>query len=146
MEESGCETPDRGFLMVPQKTLPKKAATIALITASILIVTPHGGAEQKCASTPDLKIVGECFWVHGRMINANGGSVARIWKIGTRRILQVERELPKDLEKYMEGLNDEVYADFLVCPYSKEEPRAMQLVCVKSAKHVIYRKRSDQPR
>jgi hypothetical protein len=132
--------------MVPQKTLPKRAATIALIAASILMVTPYRGAAQKGASTPDLKIVGECFWVHGRMYNANGASVARIWKIGTRRILGVESELPKNLEKYMEDFDAEIYADFLVCPYSKEEPRAMQLVCVKSAKHVIHRKRSDQPR
>jgi hypothetical protein len=116
---------------------------LSLAAAFILLMAAQGGAGQKCASAPDLKIVGECFWVHGRMYNANGGSVARIWKIGTRRILGVESELPKDIEKSMGDFDDEVYADFLVCPYTKEEPGVMQLVCVKDAKHLIPRKRSD---
>ena len=39
----------------------------------------------------------------------------------------------------MEEENDAVYANFQVCPLTKEGPGAMQLVCVESARHVVRR-------
>jgi hypothetical protein len=93
-------------------------------------------ASQNCKSDP--KVVAACFTVHGKMYNANGGSVARIWKIGTKRVLGVTRELPESLDAHRgSDFDDVLYGDFLVCPYTKEQPGVMQLVCVESGKNLV---------
>ncbi len=44
--------------------------------------------------------------------------------------------LPDVLEK-TDILNQAVFADFVVCPLTKEKPGAMQMVCVESATHLV---------
>ena len=102
---------------------------------ALLLFNGLAAAAKSCKSDP--KVVALCFMVHGKMYNANGGSVARIWKVGTRRVLGVTRDLPKSLDAYMGDFDDVLYADFLVCPYTKEKAGAMQLVCVESATHIV---------
>lgn len=71
------------------------------------------------------------------MYNASGASLARIWRIGTKRILAVtSHNLPPNVEPLMSNFEDEVIADFLLCPLTKDEPEVMQHVCVESATHV----------
>ena len=112
-----------------------KCAVVALF-----LLTAWTAAAQSCKSDP--KAVASCFTVHGKMYNANRGSVARIWKIGTKRVLGVTRDLPESVAAYMGGdLDDVLYGDFLVCPYTKEKPGVMQLVCVESVKNVVKGKR-----
>jgi hypothetical protein len=89
----------------------------------------------------DPKVVAACFVVHGRMYNSSGGSLARIWRIGTQRILGVTgpHNLPSNVEPLMTDFDHEVVADFLVCPYQKDRPGEMRMVCVQSATHVVQR-------
>jgi hypothetical protein len=35
------------------------------------------------------------------------------------------------------GPNCDVYADFLVCPFTKSKPGVMQRVCIESAKNAV---------
>ena|SRR6185312_5524675 len=92
-------------------------------------------------------LVGACRVVHGRLMFYNGTPSFRIWIVGTNRLLGVlevefgdNSELPlmpehiADLAGMMEH---EVYADFDVCPLTKEESRTMQMVCVASARHIV---------
>jgi hypothetical protein len=46
------------------------------------------------------------------------------------------RNLPEDLAKRLDGETN-IYADFLVCPFTRPRPRDMQLICIESAKHVM---------
>ena len=74
------------------------------------------------------------------MYNGNFGSVARIWRIGTKPILGMTRELPASLSRWMEEEDDVIYADFLVCPLTRQVPGEMQFVCVESARHMVHRR------
>src|SRR5580698_5214283 len=81
----------------------------------------------KCKGSP--KLVGDCYQVHGRIQAGNGTPMIRIWKIGTNRMLGVPYgsedgnpevvSLPDVLEK-TDILNQAVFADFVVCPLTKE--------------------------
>jgi len=74
------------------------------------------------------------------MYNANGGSLARIWKVGTHHVLAVvgweDIDLPPEIREHMQQFDDLVYGDFLVCPYTKERTGEMQMVCVQSGSHL----------
>lgn len=87
----------------------------------------------------DPNIVAACFVVHGRMYNSSGGSLARIWQIGTKRILHVvgPHGLPANVAPLLPDFDHEVVADFLVCPYTKDRPGEARMVCVQSATHIV---------
>jgi len=74
------------------------------------------------------------------MYNANGGSLARIWKIGSHHVLGVVGwegvDLPPEIEAHMSNFDDVLYGDFRVCPYTREEKGHMQMVCVQSGRHL----------
>jgi len=92
------------------------------------------------------KLVGDCFTVHGRMQAGNGTPSVRIWRVGTKRMLGVP-EAPVDGDPdvaslphliYETNIRDQaVFADFVVCPLTKEKPGEMQMVCVESATHLV---------
>lgn len=91
-----------------------------------------------CKSDPD--IVGKCFNVHGRLFFSNGTPGIRLWGIGTHRTLGIHTEvLPEALNSRMDW-NTYAYGDFLVCPFTKQRPEEMQMVCVESASKVVYKK------
>ena len=101
--------------------------------------------EPSCAHQPGL--VGPCFTVHGRLSLYNGTPSARIWKVGTNRILGVTEsrcvapdcpQMPDKLRKML-SWDRGIFGDFLVCPFTKEMPGHMQSVCVESAKHLHVR-------
>ena len=52
-----------------------------------------------------------------------------------------ESEMPEYLRKLMSTFDDEVYGDFLVCPYQKQIPEHMQPVCIESAKKLVHKHR-----
>jgi hypothetical protein len=95
---------------------------------------------QACKSDPD--IVDACFTVHGRMSAWNGSPTLRIWRAGTNRILGDHDDwpLPEALARQMDW-EVEAWGDFEVCPFTKEKPGVMQMVCVESATNVTYKKR-----
>ena len=66
----------------------------------------------------------------------------RIWRVGTNRILGDHDDwpLPETLARHMDW-EVEAWGDFEVCPFAKEKPGFMQMVCVESATNVIYKKR-----
>jgi hypothetical protein len=97
-----------------------------------LIAAP--APEQACQANREL--AGKCFVVHGRLRAYNGNPVFRIWRIGTRRILGVTGAHPGE-EPILPGgvacgFDCDVYGDFLVCPFTREQPGVMQRVCVES--------------
>jgi hypothetical protein len=78
----------------------------------------------------------------------NGTPTFRIWVIGTKRLLGVKEVevseedfehplMPEKLWGSVGTMEYEVYGDFEVCPLSEQEPHAMQMVCIESAKHVV---------
>ena len=105
--------------------------------------------EKSCREHPGL--VGRCFNVNGRLSVYNGAPALRIRKVGTRRMLgiseqrfQVEgyRNIPEDIKNQI-NQDVDIFAGFLVCPFTRPKPREMQLVCVESAKNPVVRKREQ---
>ena len=102
--------------------------------------------ERSCKGNP--KLVAECFSVRGRMQWTNGTPNLRIWRVGTKRYLGVlgtkgiagDAEHPTLPANVRLDWNQEAYADFEVCPFTKDTPGEMQMVCVESAKNVAIRK------
>jgi hypothetical protein len=116
-----------------------------LVTIVPLVAVPSTGQRiRACKGNPEL--VARCFEVHGRIRIVNGGPQMRIWRIGTDRILGVlpsEGEIiPDNLSKALDAVGEwpEVYGDFEVCPFTKEKPEEMQMVCIESARHLVSRK------
>lgn len=124
--------------------------TLALVIACVALVpkassgqTSQDKTVKQCSASPH--VVGACFTLHGRLSFSNGTPDCRIWRIGTNRILGVldasnswERNeapsLPNGVECFP-GRN--TYADFTVCPFTKERSGEMQKVCVESASHIF---------
>lgn len=93
---------------------------------------------QACETDPD--IIGACFTVHGRLSFWNGSPTARIWPVGTNRILgdHLDWPLPADVARHMD-FGVEAWGNFNVCPFTKNQPGVMQMVCIQSASHAFYR-------
>ena len=112
----------------------KGALLFLVITASSL------ARAQTCAERT--KHVGACYTVHGRLSYYNGGSSARIWPVGSKRLLGVmDGQLPPNIAEHMKEFDDQTFADFEVCPYTKQEPKKMQLVCINAAANPIFKGR-----
>jgi hypothetical protein len=122
-----------------------KEATSNRLADDTLI--PHNAVETgvgwaSCKRDPD--IVGACFTVHGRLSYWNGAPSLRISRIGTRRILGVHTETaPENVPKLWgeDVFATDIYGDFNVCPFTKEKPGHMQMVCIESASHLIAKQR-----
>ena len=86
--------------------------------------------------------VGPCYRVRGRLSYYNGTPSTRIWIVGTHRMLGVPSEdhrLPPTVKALLKSFDDQIFAEFVVCPLTKERPETMRMVFVKSASHVINR-------
>lgn len=134
---------------------------IGLILLSVPLVfvagTPAASPIENC-STPSLKdkscrehpsLVGRCFNVNGRLSVYNGAPALRIRKVGTRRMLGISeqrflvdgyRNIPEHIENQI-NQDVDIFADFLVCPFTRSKPGEMQLVCIEAAKNLVVRKR-----
>jgi|SRR5262252_10179896 len=105
--------------------------------------------DKSCRQHPQL--VGKCFNVHGRLSVYNGAPAMRIWKTGTKRMLGISeqrfalpgyRNIPDDVRSQV---NQEVdlFGDFLVCPFTRPQAGAMQLVCIEAGKNLKAQKRTQ---
>ncbi len=117
---------------------------IALGILALLFPSAQAFA-QSCKD--DSNIIAACFTVHGRISYWNGTPSARLWPIGTHRLLGIsERDeygMPPELKKLAPDLDDEVYGDFTVCPYTSSKPGEMQFVCVESFSNAIVKRRHN---
>jgi hypothetical protein len=99
-----------------------------------------------CLTAPER--TGPCRRVHGRITAYNGNPTLRIWVVGTHRVLGVhgrtwqESEtgdmLPVNVRQAL-GRNaflTRVFADFLICPLTRERAGWMQYVCVAAARNL----------
>jgi hypothetical protein len=71
-----------------------------------------------------------------------------LWRVNTKRMLGVSasysREgyssIPEELERKLNWEN-ELWGDFLVCPFTPQRPKVMQLICIEEGKNIVVRKR-----
>ncbi len=116
------------------------ALTLALFTLILASAVANGADNYVCEGGPE--IVGPCFEVHGRLSYWNGTPSARIWPIGSNRLLGIKSDiLPPELQEKMKSFYSEAYADFYVCPYTDSKPGHMQFVCIQSWKNLVIRHR-----
>lgn len=86
--------------------------------------------------------------MRGRLSLYNGAPTIRLWRVGTRRMLGVSgsyaeegySSIPKEIESRLDW-ETEVWGDFEVCPFTRQRPGVMQLICVESGKNLTTRKR-----
>lgn len=120
--------------VVAQQPTPPSAP---LVTPKPLVAPAP--LERPCREHPD--VIAKCFSIRGRMSYYNGAPSVRIWPVGTTRLLGVSEgrffregftNLPKDLEDRLAIDTTDLLGDFVVCPFTKDEPGVMRLVCVES--------------
>jgi hypothetical protein len=121
--------------------------------SKVLAVTLSSALGAACSfALPDLpkckgnaKLVGDCFAIHGRMREGNGSPGIRIWRVGTDRLLGVNVPgeddpdvawLPDSIYRKLD-YDHQVFADFVVCPLTKQTEDEMQIVCVESATRIV---------
>ena len=103
-------------------------------------------AVRPCREQPAL--VGKCFMVRGRLSLYNGAPTIRLWRVGTKRMLGVSgsysqagySSIPEELERQL-GWETEVWGDFLVCPFTRQRAKEMQMICIEEGKNIVVRKR-----
>jgi hypothetical protein len=107
---------------------------------SFLLVSVAGEIKPEYGCKENPAIVGECFKIHGRIRLYNGTPGVRIWPVGTKRLLGVlpsENEImPPNVSKHIAWGTD-IFGDFLVCPFTKQEKGEMQCVCIESASNLV---------
>lgn len=126
------------------------AALLLIICASVSARSPWPGiTARSCREHPQL--IGKCVAMRGRLSVFNGTPAVRLWRVGTRRMLGISeqrfslpeyRNLPESLAQQLNGDN-EIFGDFLVCPFTRPKPHEMQLVCIESAKNVVVQKKKQ---
>lgn len=115
---------------------------IFLIVGHCIAATP----KPPCKGNPQL--VGDCSSVRGRVRFYNGNPSYRIWIIGTKRLLGLYEHwgpgnspewpiVPENLSNLMNPYDD-VFGNFVVCPFTKHTPGWMQTVCVESASNLVF--------
>jgi hypothetical protein len=116
----------------------------ALLFAGLAVLLGVGAAAAgpRCATDP--RVVAVCTRLHGKLFAANGTPTFRIARLGTTRILGISDEangLPPAIATLMlihgDALTMRIFADFRVCPFTRQRPGAMQFVCVDRASHVV---------
>lgn len=133
----------------------KVLLTSMLAVLSVAPALSSADVTTKCAERSDL--AGPCYQVHGRLFLPNGSPSARIWVIGTKRILGLAAPpdsdgeeaadgivMPKRVSSQIKDTATQIYADFLVCPFEKDIPGRMRSICVESAKNMIVEDIDDQ--
>lgn len=127
---------------------------VAVILLTLLLAFGNAPAQtgttetslKPCRQQP--RLVGKCFTVRGRLSLYNGAPTIRLWRAGTRRMLGVSgsyaeagySSIPAEIERQLDW-ETEVWGDFLVCPFTPQRPREMQMICLESGKNLRTRKR-----
>lgn len=113
--------------------------------AGLLLAWAAAAEPAPCREHPDL--AGACYPVRGRLSLYLGNPSRRIWIVGTDRLLGVSEgrfaradvaNIPPDLVA-ISSFDQDVFGDFLVCPFTPDEPGVMRLVCVESVSNAVVR-------
>jgi len=108
-------------------------------------------SSKTCRQHPQLS--GQCYYLRGRLSFYNGTPSLRLWPVRTHRLLGVSegrfalpdyQNIPPELVEKLGGFDNEMFADFLVCPFTDDKPGVMRLICVESATNIVVRQRSGQ--
>jgi hypothetical protein len=152
----------------PQAPSMGRAATASRDQARSARASPSGVKRKIPCKTPENAPL--CYWTYGRLAIYDGNPSARIWKIGTRRILGIfngpsrfpplsdddfeSPEFPANLERAYEADHQRwkrskdntpydfpvIFGDFEVCPLEPEKKGEMQAVCIESTKNIFVQK------
>jgi hypothetical protein len=126
-----------------------RLAILFLLTtsSSLWAQSPAPAAKEKsCREHPQL--IGSCFTIRGRLSIYNGAPALRLWRVGSRRMLGISeqrfavagyRNVPDYIESQI-NQNLAIFGDFMVCPFTRSQPGAMQLVCIETGKNLVVRK------
>jgi hypothetical protein len=106
------------------------------LSAAALAGDTRINPSKGCRGNP--AVIGNCFHIRGKIsIHDGAPSVRIVWK--DSRLLGVlpsENEImPQSLKSAIKPGKD-VWADMVVCPFSRREPDQVQHVCVESAKNI----------
>jgi hypothetical protein len=121
---------------------------VAALVICIVLASLAARAEEGTPCAQSHSTVGRCFVVHGRLSFWNGSPGVTIWKIGSKRILGVldggslaetDQVIPPALFDRLRPspFGTDVFADFTVCPLTRERSGWMQMVCLKGARNVV---------
>ncbi|TMH32909.1 MAG: hypothetical protein E6H66_13125 [Betaproteobacteria bacterium] len=100
-------------------------------------------SDYACSANPG--IVGPCFELGGRLSFWNGAPSARIWRVGTSRMLGIHYDqLPPGLASQMTSFDTEAWGTFGVCPFTRQSPGRMQSVCIESWRDLRFRERKRE--
>ena len=116
-----------------------------LFTFLFFFLSATALAEGQCTCGGEYKIVEPSFKVHGRLSLWNGNPTARIWIIGTKRMIGIREgaSLPKNLEELIGNFDTEIYGDDAVCPLTQHKKGVMQIVCMNSASNLKTKQRKS---
>jgi hypothetical protein len=88
---------------------------------------------------------GDCKWVHGLYVIANGSSVRRVWIIGSHRVVahydDENTDISRAIQRY-ESLHSDsegLYGDFHICAVENNRPGHMQHVRIDGMRRLTYR-------
>ena len=122
-------------------------AALTALVAAFLAASPPARAEgEACRASP--RLAGECFTVRARLTTCTGIPNARLWIVGTKRILGVTdsrgnpgggKLLPRRLEATMfeaTPCSKAAWGEFTVCPLDPDRPGVMRRVCVAEARRL----------
>lgn len=116
---------------------------VSLFILTVIVFPLSAFADGACKTDPG--VVGDCFKIRGRASLWSGNPTLRIWRIGTNRILGAREgsPIPQELKDGFDSIWNEVYGDFMVCPFTQSKPGRMQIVCVESAEILFVKRRSE---
>jgi hypothetical protein len=166
-DDGALIVPDNGYAFPASDALLRQARRLARTEAA----PPSRGADAHSAPAPGVTgapgactgkkpcrahpaLRGACFRARGRLSAYNGAPSARIWPVGSTRLLGVSEQrfadpgvcnLPDAVARLL-SFDQDVFADFVLCPFTPDEPGVMRFVCVDSASHVAVRARSSPSR
>ena len=96
---------------------------------------PPARPEVPCECQP--KLVGKCFTVRGSISTYRTAPTVRIAIAGSKRVLGLKDGLPEFLEEDLEVPGNQVVGEYVVCPFTRPKPGAIQLVCIASAHDMV---------
>ena len=104
------------------------------------------GIAQASACTQNTSLVGQCFTLHGRL-SVHANMRPYLWPIGTHRLLGIASPegsiiMPTEIERIFASppFDQQLFADFEVCPFTRARPGIMQMVCIAAARNLKIRK------
>lgn len=118
-----------------------RPARVCLVLGMLAHAASALPADYTCAADP--AIVAPCFDVRGRLSFWNGAPSARIWRIGTARMLGIHADLlPLALAALRTSFDTEIRGTFSVCPFTRSVAGHMQFVCIDAWRDLSVRARS----